>query len=100
MFTPYEGSYRSGRCIRPCTNRDCSHNRIRITARLGIRLRELWDDVLRVCIRFEVADELERLLWFGLGPDETYTDRHAAACVARWSSTVASQYHPFVVPQE
>ena len=49
--------------------------------------------VLRVPAGFE------RLEWFGPGPQETYWDRKDAR-VARWSSTVTAQFHPYVRPQE
>ena len=59
-----------------------------------------WHDLPRVGVRFEVPGELERLKWFGLGPDETYPDRCSAAVVGRWATSVADQFHPYVVPQE
>lgn len=59
-----------------------------------------WHDLPRVGVRFEVPGELERMTWFGLGPDETYPDRCSAATVGRWSTSVADQFHPYVVPQE
>lgn len=59
-----------------------------------------WQDIPRVGIRFEVPKGLEKLEWYGLGPDESYSDRYKAQTVGRWSSTVTDQYHPFPVPQE
>ncbi len=59
-----------------------------------------WHDLPRVGVRFEVPGALDQLRWFGLGPDETYPDRRSAAVVGRWSTTVADQFHPYVVPQE
>jgi beta-galactosidase len=59
-----------------------------------------WTDLPRVGVRFGVAAGLDRLRWLGLGPDETYPDRRAAATFGLWRSTVAEQYHPYVVPQE
>ncbi|MEM9651268.1 MAG: glycoside hydrolase family 2 TIM barrel-domain containing protein [Actinomycetota bacterium] len=57
-------------------------------------------DVPRIGVTVAVPKELQHLRWFGPGPDETYPDRHAGATIGRWTSTVAEQYHPFVVPQE
>ena len=65
-----------------------------------IRVPTAWKDLPRIGIRFEVPQEFEKLEWYGLGPDESYSDRHAAQTMARWSSTVGDQYHPFAVPQE
>ncbi|MFN3216073.1 MAG: glycoside hydrolase family 2 TIM barrel-domain containing protein [Acidimicrobiales bacterium] len=59
-----------------------------------------WTDLPRVGVRFGVDTGLDRLRWLGLGPDETYPDRRAAATFGLWRSTVADQYHPYVVPQE
>ncbi len=59
-----------------------------------------WDDLPRVGVRFEAPAALDRLQWFGLGPDETYPDRHRGALPGIWSSTIADQYNPFAVPQE
>ncbi len=59
-----------------------------------------WDDVARVGVRFDVPAELHRLVWLGLGPNESYPDRRSSGMVGRWTSTVDEQYHPFVVPQE
>jgi len=59
-----------------------------------------WSDLPRVGVRFTVPDTYHQLEWLGLGPHETYPDRRSSAMVGQWSSTVAEQYHPFVVPQE
>jgi beta-galactosidase len=59
-----------------------------------------WADVPRVGVRFVVDGVYDQLRWFGPGPDETYPDRRAGATLGWWTSTVADQYHPFVVPQE
>ena len=72
----------------------------------GVRIDEVitvprsWSDLPRVGVRFEVAAELERLQWFGLGPDESYPDRKSAQTVGQWQQTVSQQYHPYVTPQE
>ncbi|MEL6691676.1 MAG: glycoside hydrolase family 2 TIM barrel-domain containing protein [Pseudomonadota bacterium] len=65
-----------------------------------ITIPEAWTDLPRIGIRFEVPSEFERLEWYGLGPDESYPDRHLAQTVGRWASTVSDQYHPYVRPQE
>ncbi len=71
-----------------------------VTFRERLEVPSSWDDLPRVGVRFVAPAALDRLEWFGLGPDETYPDRAAAATVGRWSSTVAEQYHPFVKPQD
>jgi len=72
----------------------------------GVRIDEeiivpaAWTDIPRVGIRFTVPTGLEQLKWLGLGPDESYPDRIGAQTVGLWTSTVAEQYHPYVLPQE
>ena len=59
-----------------------------------------WSDIPRVGLVTDVDPSLKNLRWFGPGPMETYPDRRAASRISIWTSTVAEQYHPFVVPQE
>ncbi len=59
-----------------------------------------WRDIPRVGVTFDLDRRFDRLRWFGPGPDETYPDRRSGAIIGRWESTVAEQYHPYVVPQE
>ena len=59
-----------------------------------------WHDLPRVGVRFEVPAEFDRVEWFGMGPHETYPDRRASGVLRHWRSTVAEQYHEYVVPQE
>ncbi len=61
---------------------------------------ERWTDLPRVGIVLAIDRRYDRLRWFGPGPDETYPDRRAASRIGLWESSVADQYHPFVVPQE
>ncbi len=65
-----------------------------------IMVPEAWSDLPRVGLRFEVPAGFENFSWFGLGPDESYPDRHKAQTVGRWQSTVEDQYHSFAFPQE
>ena len=61
---------------------------------------DAWKDLPRVGIRFELAERLSQLHWYGLGPDENYPDRCGAQTVGLWRFSVADQYHPYVRPQE
>lgn len=61
---------------------------------------EVWEDLPRVGIRFEVAKAFDQFEWFGLGPDESYPDRKGAQTVEVWHSSIEEQYHPYVRPQE
>ncbi|MFC4293223.1 glycoside hydrolase family 2 TIM barrel-domain containing protein [Sphingorhabdus arenilitoris] len=59
-----------------------------------------WKDNPRAGIRFTVPAGFEQLSWTGLGPDESYNDRHGAQLLGRWSSSIDAQYHPYCLPQE
>ncbi|MGH1489941.1 MAG: glycoside hydrolase family 2 TIM barrel-domain containing protein [Acidimicrobiales bacterium] len=59
-----------------------------------------WHDLPRVGVTFTIDQRFGNLRWFGPGPDETYPDRRAGARLGLWESSVADQYHGFVVPQE
>ena len=58
------------------------------------------DDLPRIGSRFEAMGDLDQLQWYGRGPRETYVDRETAEQLGRWSSSVADQYVPYVLPQE
>jgi len=65
-----------------------------------VRIPTAWDDLPRVGIRIAFSPEMERLEWLGVGPHETYPDRHLSGRFGRYTSTVGEQDHPYVVPQE
>ncbi len=54
----------------------------------------------RVGMNLVLPAELNQMTWFGRGPFENYWDRKTAAFVGRYSGSVASQYVPYVRPQE
>ncbi|MBP5543118.1 MAG: DUF4981 domain-containing protein [Kiritimatiellae bacterium] len=58
------------------------------------------DDLPRLAVRMKLPATLEKLAWFGLGPQETYCDRKSGAVVGRYTSTVTDQFFPYIVPQE
>ncbi|GHF25888.1 glycoside hydrolase family 2 TIM barrel-domain containing protein [Streptomyces fumanus] len=43
---------------------------------------------------------LDRLHWYGRGPEENHWDRHTGTDVGRYSGTVAGQWTPYIRPQE
>jgi beta-galactosidase len=43
---------------------------------------------------------LDRLHWYGRGPEENHWDRHTGTDVGRYSGTVAEQWTPYIRPQE
>jgi len=58
-----------------------------------------FEDVARVGSLFELDGSLSDLVYFGTGPHESYPDRKIGR-IARYVSTVAAQYIPYVRPQE
>ena len=103
-------SYRAGVSTIKCNWRAAKSVVIKHTQQVeviegGIRVTEIvqlpraLDDVARVGINFELSGELDQLVYFGSGPHETMPDR-AIGRIHRWSSPVASQYVPYVKPQE
>ena len=65
-----------------------------------VRLGQDIRDLPRVGVNLMLVPGLTQLEWFGRGPWENYPDRKAAAMVGRYSSTVAEQYVPYIMPQE
>ena len=57
-------------------------------------------DLPRVGVVLTAPAGLERLDFYGRGPWDNYSDRKASAMVGRYSSTVADQYVPYILPQE
>ena len=54
----------------------------------------------RVGVNLVLPAGFDEMTWFGRGPFENYWDRKSAAFVGRYSASVASQYVPYVRPQE
>jgi beta-galactosidase len=54
----------------------------------------------RVGVSFAIPGQWERLRWFGRGPQENYWDRHTAAFVGLYQSTVSDWITHYVRPQE
>ncbi|MDB6093354.1 MAG: putative beta-galactosidase [Verrucomicrobia bacterium] len=54
----------------------------------------------RLGVSLVIPGPLEHLRYFGNGPLENYRDRNRASLLAVHHSTVATQYVPYIVPQE
>jgi len=54
----------------------------------------------RVGMRTALAQEFDRLAWYGRGPHENYPDRKTSARVGCYTGTVADSFFPFVDPGE
>jgi beta-galactosidase len=65
----------------------------------SVAVPKTFDDLARVGTLFELDGSLNELVYFGTGAHETYPDRKIGR-IARYVSTVAAQYIPYVRPQE
>ncbi|MBW6459310.1 MAG: DUF4981 domain-containing protein [Bacteroidales bacterium] len=54
----------------------------------------------RFGMNFRIPAAFSHVKWFGRGPFENYRDRHTAAFVGLYESTVEHLYFPYVRPQE
>lgn len=72
----------------------------RISCQHRLLLPEELADPARLGVHLEAADTLEQLAWYGHGPEESYTDRHAGTPLRRHVGTVRGQYVDYVMPQE
>ena len=54
----------------------------------------------RVGMQVQIGGAYDRLQWYGLGPQETYWDRHRGAAVGRYSASVRKDFFDYVRPQE
>ncbi|MEX1114137.1 MAG: glycoside hydrolase family 2 TIM barrel-domain containing protein [Akkermansiaceae bacterium] len=57
-------------------------------------------EVPRIGMQCGVIPALSRIEWFGLGPDETYSDRQSAAHVGTFQADAYSWNHLYLPPQE
>ena len=65
----------------------------------SVTVPKAFSDLARVGTLFELDGSLSELLYFGTGSHESYPDRKIGR-IARYVSTVAAQYIPYVRPQE
>ena len=57
-------------------------------------------EVPRIGLRLRVPAEMNRVEYFGRGPEENYIDRKAGSSVDLYQTTAEAMYHPYVRPQE
>ena len=69
------------------------------TVKESVTIPKAFDDLARVGTLFELEGSLSDLVYFGTGSHESYPDRKIGR-IARYVSTVAAQYIPYVRPQE
>ncbi len=57
-------------------------------------------EVPRIGVRFRLPAGMNRLQYFGRGPEENYIDRKAGTLVGLYESSAEEQYYNYVRPQE
>ena len=63
-------------------------------------LRDDLPDPLRLGLRFDSDPSLDKVSWYGRGPQESYIDRLTGAALGLYSGKLADQYHGYIRPQE
>ncbi len=64
------------------------------------KLRRSEIEVPRIGVRFRLPAEMNRIEYFGRGPEENYIDRKSGSLVGLYQTTAEKMYVPYVRPQE
>ncbi|MDR0511399.1 MAG: DUF4981 domain-containing protein [Rikenellaceae bacterium] len=54
----------------------------------------------RIGVRFRLPANMDRVQYFGRGPEENYSDRRMGTPAGLYNATAAGMYYPYVRPQE
>ena len=57
-------------------------------------------NLFRFGMEMAMPEKFDRIVYYGKGPHENYSDRKESADVGLYSQTVADQYYPYIRPQE
>lgn len=57
-------------------------------------------EVPRIGVRFRLPSDMNRVEYFGRGPQENYSDRKAGTFIDVYENTAEGLYYPYVRPQE
>lgn len=57
-------------------------------------------EIPRIGLRFGLGKGMDKVQWYGRGPEENYIDRNAGTFVGLYESTAEGLYYPYVRPQE
>jgi beta-galactosidase len=71
-----------------------------IQVKIDADIREKMIFLPRFGMEFAMPEGNEHLEYFGLGPDENYSDMNRHAFMGRYKSLVSEQYFPYIKPQE
>ena len=70
-----------------------------LTIEETIRIPKDLDDLPRIGLLAALNPAFAQLAYYGRGPVENYSDRHIGTPLARYESSVAAEYVPYVTPQ-
>lgn len=71
-----------------------------VDVELGYDPVEGLDDMPEFGMLMKLDADLDHLRWYGLGPDENYSDRHEGARLGIWERKVGDMMQPYLLPQE
>lgn len=54
----------------------------------------------RVGVTLSIDESLNKVNWFGRGPQASYPDRKSGYRVGEWTSTIEDMYEPYLMPQD
>jgi beta-galactosidase len=57
-------------------------------------------DAVRIGLQFVLAQDFDKVSWYGRGPHENYPDRKLGARISKFSTTIENLGHDYVRPQE
>ena len=72
----------------------------RVRTELDYKAVEGLSDMPELSMLFRLPMELDRIQWYGLGPEETYVDRRRGGKLGVWEGTVKDQLARYLRPQE
>ena len=71
-----------------------------ISANMDISKNPEFPELPRFGIRMFLPNEMENVCYFGMGPTESYPDKHRAASHGIYKTTVTDLHEDYLVPQE
>lgn len=77
----------------------CPDGSLVVTGSIDLTGRKL-PELPRFGMRMELKKDYERLVYYGRGPEENYTDRCSSTFIGRYEDTVSNQFYPYIRPQE
>lgn len=71
-----------------------------VSVTLDVRRDPAFPELPRFGLRLFLPKEMEQVTYYGVGPDESYCDKHRAGSHGEYSTTVAALHEDYIRPQE